>query len=116
MGGFPDRTFAPSHPLLRVQIWIALVNGLYATSPVSTPEVLAKFADSDQVPQYAQRQTAIALTKQFITAVPNNQRLRPNQVATRAETSVAIYQVLVDQQRVPPIQSDYLLPFHANEV
>ncbi|WP_204139927.1 S-layer homology domain-containing protein [Halomicronema sp. CCY15110] len=116
MGGFPDRTFAPSHPLLRVQIWIALVNGLYATSPVSTPEVLAQFADSDQVPQYAQRQTAIALTKQFITAVPNNQRLRPNQVATRAETSVAIYQVLVDQQRVPPIQSDYLLPFHANEV
>ncbi|RZM76559.1 S-layer homology domain-containing protein [Leptolyngbya iicbica] len=109
MGGFPDRTFAPQNPLLRVQIWVALVNGLYGPETIAPTAAMMQFPDSDQVPQYARSQTAIALSKQFITAAPNDPRLRPNQVATRAETCVAIYQALVDQQRVPPIASSYLL-------
>jgi parallel beta-helix repeat protein len=109
MGGFPDRTFAPNHPLLRVQIWVALVNGVYGAEIASAVNELSRWPDSNQVPQYARQQTAIALAKQIITADPDNPQLRPNQVATRAETCVAIYQVLADQQRLPHIQSSYLL-------
>ncbi|NEQ47384.1 MAG: DUF1565 domain-containing protein [Leptolyngbya sp. SIOISBB] len=109
MAGFPDQTFAPEHPLLRVQIWVALVNGLYDLGTSSAQETLTSFPDRNVLPQYALQQTAIALSKQFITAAPDDRRLRPNQIATRAETSVAVYQALADQQRVPMIQSNYLL-------
>ena len=109
MAGFPDQTFAPGHPLLRVQIWVALVNGLYDLNAFATQRTLDNFTDSNTLPQYARQQTAIALSKQLITAVPGDRRLRPNQIATRAETCVAVYQALADQQRVPTIQSDYLL-------
>ncbi|MEM9818859.1 MAG: S-layer homology domain-containing protein, partial [Cyanobacteria bacterium P01_D01_bin.6] len=105
--GFPDQTFAPEHPLLRVQIWVALVNGLYDLNVPANQGALNTFPDSKTLPQYARPQTAIALAKQFITAAPSDRRLRPNQIATRAETCVAVYQALADQQRVPIIESDY---------
>jgi len=109
MAGFPDRTFGPTNPLLRVQVWIALVSGLFNIDRPANLETLAPFADSNTVPLYARRPTAIALAEKFITAKPGDRRLRPNQVATRAEASVAIYQALVAQQRLPAIASEYVV-------
>ena len=88
---------------------MALVNGLYDLNVPANQGALSTFPDSKTLPQYARPQTAIALAKQFITAAPSDRRLRPNQIATRAETCVAVYQALADQQRVPIIESDYLL-------
>lgn len=109
MAGFPDQTFAPSHPLLRVQIWVALVNGLYEFNQAASLEALSDLPDSQSLPRYALQPTAIAFSKRLITAAPSDRRLRPNQVATRAEACVAVYQALVDRQRLPAIASEYIL-------
>ncbi|MGF1458001.1 MAG: S-layer homology domain-containing protein [Leptolyngbyaceae cyanobacterium] len=109
MTGFPDQTFAPNHPLLRVQVWVALVNGLFhQTSPAGLNR-LDDFIDSHTLPDYARQQTAIALRQKLVTITPGDSRLRPNQVASRAEASVAIYQGLVAKNRLPAIASDYIL-------
>jgi len=109
MSGFPDMTFAPSHPLLRVQVWVALVSGLYGSENPSGSSTLEDFSDHHTVPQYARPQTAIALSHRLIPARPGDRRLRPNQVATRAEACVAVYQGLVAQQRLPAIASEFIL-------
>ncbi|MEM9769020.1 MAG: S-layer homology domain-containing protein, partial [Cyanobacteria bacterium P01_D01_bin.71] len=112
MAGFPDQAFEPAHPLLRVQIWVALVNGLYDVderSRLSNLEKLARFQDHLDIPTYGTQQTAIALSQRLIAAAPDSNRLYPNRVATRADASVAVYQALVAQGRLPTITSQYVL-------
>ncbi|MDB9528376.1 S-layer homology domain-containing protein [Oscillatoria sp. CS-180] len=108
MSGFPDGTFAPDHRLLRVQIWVALVNGLQLTYPDVDLQPLGQFADYASLPRYALTQTAIALEQQLITTHPNPSRLRPSQIATRADACVSVYQALVGLDRFPAIASQYI--------
>ncbi|MGD1943980.1 MAG: S-layer homology domain-containing protein [Leptolyngbyaceae cyanobacterium] len=109
MAGFPDLTFAPEHPLLRVQTWVALVNGLdWATLPTDE-QVLSPFTDALTLPRYGLQQTAVAVVQHLIANYPDRQALRPNQVTTRAEACVAIYQALVALQRLPAIASEYVV-------
>lgn len=108
LSGFPDQTFAPNHPLLRVQIWVAIVNGLYGSTLNVDARQREQFSDYPTVPEYALQQTEIALQKRLITVDPGDNRLRPNRVASRAEACVGVYQALADQGRVEPIASSYL--------
>ena len=109
MSGFPDQTFAPEHPLLRVQIWVALVNGLNWENPDVNLQPLGQFEDYTTLPRYALQQAVIALERHLIANYPDTTKLRPNQVATRAEVCVAVYQALVELQRLPVIESDYVV-------
>ncbi len=107
VSGFPDQTFGPDNPLLRVQIWVALVNGLdWADDPVDL-NPLGRFTDYDAIPRYALRLTAIAQARHLLVNYPDRDRLRPNQVATRAEVSAMVYQAMVALQRLPAIASPY---------
>ena len=108
MAGFPDQTFAPEHRLLRVQTWVALVNGLGWDDPAVNLNPLGRFADYTDVPRYALSQAAIAAARHLIANHPDPLKLRPNQIATRAEVCVAVYQALVAQQRLPAIAASYL--------
>lgn len=109
MAGFPDFTFAPEHPLLRVQTWVALVNGLdWATLPADE-HVLSPFEDASTLPRYGLQQTSVAIIQHLIANYPDRQALRPNQITTRAEVCVAIYQALVALQRLPAIASEYVV-------
>lgn len=109
MAGFPDQTFAPNHPLVRVQTWVALVSGLNWEDPNANLQPLGNFDDYTTLPRYALKQSAIALQKRLIANYPDPKKLRPNQVATRAEVCVAVYQALVNLQRLPAIASEYLV-------
>ncbi|MEM6435720.1 MAG: S-layer homology domain-containing protein [Cyanobacteria bacterium P01_D01_bin.115] len=109
MAGFPDLTFAPEHPLLRVQTWVALVNGLDWAALPTDALVLSPFADASTLPRYGLQQTSVAITQNLIANYPDRQALRPNQVTTRAEVCVAIYQALVALQRLPAIASTYVI-------
>jgi parallel beta-helix repeat protein len=109
MSGFPDQTFAPENPLLRVQTWVALVNGLNWEDPDVDVNPLGQFEDYTTLPRYAFRQSAIALQRHLIASYPDTSRLRPNQNATRAEVCVAVYQALVALQRLPAIASEYVV-------
>jgi len=109
MSGFPDDTFGPHTPLLRVQVWVSLVNGLGWDDPSIALNPLGQFSDYTAIPRYALRPTAIALQRQIIASHPDRTQLRPNQVATRADVSVAVYQALVAQQRLPAIASSAIV-------
>jgi hypothetical protein len=70
---------------------------------------LGRFEDYTTLPRYALQQTAIAAAKHLIANYPDPKKLRPNQVATRAEVCVAVYQAMVALQRLPGIASPYLV-------
>lgn len=108
MTGFPDQTFGPDNPLVRVQIWIALVNGLQWDSASVDLNVLGRFADYTTIPRYALSSTAIAADRNMIASYPDPTQLHPNQVATRADVCVSVYQALAALKRLPTIPSRYL--------
>ncbi|MEB3313724.1 MAG: S-layer homology domain-containing protein, partial [Cyanobacteriota bacterium] len=104
LAGFPDQSFGAEGAVLRVQIWVALVHGLdwLRGQPVDL-EALQRFRDRDQIPSYAQAAVARATQLQLVVNVPDQAQLNPNQVASRADIAVAVYQALVRQGRMPPL-------------
>ncbi|MGF1522891.1 MAG: S-layer homology domain-containing protein [Leptolyngbyaceae cyanobacterium] len=103
MSGFPDGKFEPNHPLVRVQAWVSLVNGLNWEDLDMDLNPLGQFTDYTTIPRYALRSTAIAIAKGLIINHPDPTLLRPNQIATRAEICAAVYQSLVALERLPAI-------------
>jgi hypothetical protein len=94
--GFPDQTFGPDHPLLRVQVWVSLVNGLVLADQGSESlNLLGRFQDYTDIPRYALQPVATATRRGLVVNYPDPTDLRPNQVATRAEVCAAVYQALV---------------------
>jgi hypothetical protein len=91
---------------VRVQVWVSLVNGLGWQEADESLQPLGQFKDYTTIPKYALQPTAIALAKQLLTAYPEPTQLRPNQVATRAEVCVSVYQALVALGRLPAIASE----------
>ncbi|HEY9761678.1 MAG TPA: S-layer homology domain-containing protein [Trichocoleus sp.] len=110
LSGFPDYTFAPDHPLVRVQAWVSLVNGLglLAGQPANLA-LLTRFVDRQNIPTYAQEAVAKATQMGLVVNSPEVQQLRPNNVASRADIAAAVYQALVQQQRMPAIASPYIV-------
>ena len=92
-----------------MQTWVALVNGLDWAALPTDALVLSPFADASTLPRYGLQQTSVAITQHLIANYPDRQALRPNQVTTRAEVCVAIYQALVALQRLPAIASTYVV-------
>ncbi|WP_027268811.1 S-layer homology domain-containing protein [Leptolyngbya sp. PCC 6406] len=110
VSGFPDQTYGPSHPLLRVQVWVSLVEGLSLGEDITVDlNTLGQFTDYTQIPRYALRAVAIALAQSLIVNATSPTLLRPNQVATRAEVCAAVYQALVACDRLPPHPSPYIV-------
>jgi parallel beta-helix repeat protein len=106
VAGFPDQTFGPDHPLLRVQIWVSLVNGLsLADQGATSLNILGRFQDYTEIPRYALQPVATATRRGLIVNYPDLTDLRPNQVATRAEVCGAVYQALVALGRLPVISN-----------
>jgi hypothetical protein len=96
LSGFPDQTFAPDNGLLRVDAWVALVNGLglLADHPAD-PAWLAPFHDAHQLPAYAEDAVARAAHLGLIVNEPTEaDHLHPYRVATRADICASVYQAL----------------------
>ncbi|NEP15951.1 MAG: DUF1565 domain-containing protein [Leptolyngbya sp. SIO4C1] len=108
LSGFPDYTFAPDNPVLRLQVLLALVSGLSLAQRV-TPQLasLTRYRDRHRIPNYAQSAIAVATQLQLVFNYPNQSELHPNRTATRAEVAAMVYQGLVIQDRAEPIASPY---------
>ncbi len=106
VSGFPDQTYGPNHPLLRVQVWVSVVEGT-RLGQGETPNLnlLGRFTDYTDIPRYALNAMAIAARHRLLVNHPVVTQLRCNQVATRGETCAIIYQALVAQGRLPAIAS-----------
>jgi parallel beta-helix repeat protein len=107
ISGYPDKTFKPKQEIPRVQVLVALANGLGLTAP--NPSVLSFYSDVASIPQYATAAVAGATAKGLVVNYPNVKQLNPNRQATRAEVAAFIYQSLVSSGTVPAIQSPYIV-------
>lgn len=106
LSGFPDYTFAPEQPILKIQVLLALVSGLDLTVQ-TTAGLLTRYTDQSQVPRYATGAIATATKLGLVFNYPELDKLTPNRVATCGEVTAMVYQGLVLQKRVPPIASSY---------
>ncbi|MBE9069941.1 S-layer homology domain-containing protein [Leptolyngbya cf. ectocarpi LEGE 11479] len=106
LSGFPDYTFAPEQPILKIQVLLALVSGLQLRVK-GTAGVLTRYQDQDQVPRYAMGAIATATKLGLVFNYPTLDTLAPNQVATCGEVAAMVYQGLVLRKRMPPVVSPY---------
>ena len=107
LAGFPDETFRPGQNLTRAQAIVSLVNGLKFTG--GTPNSLLAYTDRAQIPSYATDAVATATEKRMVVNYPSRNLLSPQRDITRAEVAAILYQTLVAQGRVQPINSPYIV-------
>jgi hypothetical protein len=105
--GFPDNRFQPEQPVTRLQVLTALVTGLKTQAKGDPQTVVLRYADAAQIPDWAVDKMAAATQASLVVIHPDISLLRPSQPATRAEVSAMIYQALVSQGRLQPIESEY---------
>lgn len=108
MSGYPGNVFRPQQQIPRVQVAIALNNGLGYAPTCNFEDVLSYYSDASDIPNYALKSVAAATEKQLVVSYPTPQSLKPNKSATRAEVAAFIYQALVSTNQAQAINSPYI--------
>ncbi|MGF1517724.1 MAG: S-layer homology domain-containing protein [Nodosilinea sp.] len=110
LSGFPDQTFGPDTPLLRAQVWVALVAGLsLLPNQPGNLALLFRYRDRSTIPDYATNAIAKATQLGLVVNVPDIDQLNPNRVASRADVCAAVYQALVLQLRARRIDNPFIV-------
>ncbi len=107
LSGFPDGTFHPEQHLRRVHLLVSLVSGLGL--PGGDLSLLECYGDQGEIPSYAGSAIAAATEAGFVVNYPQVTHLNPKQEATRGEAVAMVYQALVYQGKVSPIDSEYVV-------
>ena len=74
LSGYPDGTFGLDQPITRLEVLVALANGLGLQSSTSPAEALAVFSDRAQIPGWATGAIAAATSQRLIVNYPNRPR------------------------------------------
>jgi hypothetical protein len=102
--GYPNDIFLPEQNIPRVQVLVSLVTGLDLSPPEQVATILNNsFQDAAQIPDFARTKVATATLNQLVVNYPDVSFLNPNRNATRAEVAAFIYQALVKQGTLPPV-------------
>ncbi|MBD2113759.1 MULTISPECIES: S-layer homology domain-containing protein [Cyanophyceae] len=110
LSGFPDQTFGPENPLLRAQVWVALISGLaLLPNQPGNLRLLERYRDRATIPDYAVNAIAKATQLGLVVNVPDIAQLHPNRVASRADVCAAVYQALVLQLRASRIDNPFIV-------
>ncbi|MEM7795973.1 MAG: S-layer homology domain-containing protein [Cyanobacteria bacterium P01_C01_bin.118] len=109
MNGFPDGTFKPELPVPRTQALTAMVTGTNATVQGDAAEVVTRYGDAADIQNWAIPKIAAATQNNLVVNHPELNTLNPNRPATRAEVAAMIYQTLVAQGRIDPIEGEYIV-------
>lgn len=105
LSGYPNGAFQPETQIPRVQVLVALANGLDYSASGSVNEVLSTYRDAGQIPDYGRAPVAAATQNRLVVNYPNVDVLGPQRTATRADVAAFIYQALVAQGRQPALQA-----------
>lgn len=108
MSGYPGNIFRPSQQIPRVQVVVALNNGLGYEPTCNFQDVLSYYNDAGEIQSYAVKSVAAATERQMVVSYPSPKSLKPNQSATRAEVAAFIYQTLVNTNQAKAINSPYI--------
>lgn len=100
--GYPDGTFQPSQPILRVQAIAVLANAANLSVPEQPEQTLQRyFDDAQQIPNYAKSAIAAATNGRIAINYPNVRQLKPNQSSTRGEVTAFLCQSLQLARTIP---------------
>jgi HEAT repeat protein len=108
LSGYPDGTFGIDQPITRLEVLVALTNGLKIQPAANTDEMLNAFTDRGQIPAWASETVATATQNQVVVNYPNVQQLNPQRNATRAEIAAMAYQAMALKGSASPIASGYV--------
>ena len=107
MSGYPGNLFKPEQSIPRVQVLVALANGLqFGEGNVS---ILATYKDGSAIPTYATGFVAAATQRRIVVNYPSLTQLNPNREATRAEVAAIVYQALVNAGKANVIPSNFIV-------
>lgn len=108
--------FNPNATMTRLDIITALIRGLdYSSSTVSL-DVLSAFTDIDSIPVAVRPIIAHAALRGMLVNDPNTQSLNLNQVASRSDVAVLLYQALVNTGDMTAISSPYVIQVQESTV
>ncbi|MFN6559023.1 MAG: S-layer homology domain-containing protein [Nostoc sp. ChiSLP01] len=110
------KDFNPTQSLSRLDILVALAQGLNYQSSGSTDTILSVYSDATNISS-EHRSLIAALTQRGIVAnYPNVNLLNAERVATRSEVSALLYQALSSTGQVANISSQYVVGQQRQEV
>lgn len=112
LSGYPGRRFRPEASIARVEALVSLASGL-GVAPEGVANALAVlsdiYQDADQIPAYATKMVAAATAAGIVVNAPEIEKLRPTEVATRADIAAFFYQALEYGNKVAPVSSEYIV-------
>ncbi|MGF1568750.1 MAG: S-layer homology domain-containing protein [Nodosilinea sp.] len=109
MSGYPEGDFRPDQTVPRYEVIVSLATGLGLTLPADPNQALQAFSDTDTLPDWATPKVAAATENTLVVNYPNPNQLNPDQPATRAEIVAMIHQALVQQGKLEPVESAYVV-------
>ena len=115
MSGYPGNVFRPTQQIPRVQVVVALNNGMGYEPTCDFQDVLSYYNDAGEIQSYAAKSVAAATEKQLVVSYPNPKSLKPNKSAARAEVAAFIYQTLVSTNQARAINSPYIAKIDVSE-
>ncbi len=105
LGGDANNNFNPNKNISRVEVLVALVQGLNLQATAVNPAGLENyFEDAASIPAYARNSVAAAVESRLVVNYPNVRAFNPNREATRAEVAAFLHQALVRVGKLPPLQ------------
>jgi hypothetical protein len=104
-GSSSNRQLRLSDQLSKVQVLVALANGLRLYPSGSVANTLNFYTDASRIPEYARDSVAAATQKGIVVNYPDVADLEPSKVVTRADVAAFIYQALVNEGVLAPISS-----------
>jgi HEAT repeat protein len=95
--GYPDGSFGPEQPITRLEVLVALSNGLGIAQPSGdADQMLSAFDDRGAIPEWARGAIAAATQNQLVVNYPNVRQLNPSRNASRAEIVAIAHQALFE--------------------
>jgi S-layer homology domain len=108
--GYPDGSFRPTQNIPRVQVLVALANGLNYRVPANADSLLTRsYDDAGAVPTYANSAIAAATNQRIVVNYPDVKQLNPNQNATRAEVAAFLCQALKEPSQTALVSNSYIV-------
>lgn len=105
LAGYPNKTFLPEQSIPRVQVLVALANGLNLSAKAETL-LDTSYQDAAEIPEFARSSVAAATSNRLVVNYPDKSLLQPNQSATRADVAAFIYQALASKGEVPQLRAE----------
>ncbi|WP_017306029.1 glycoside hydrolase family 10 protein [Spirulina subsalsa] len=110
ISGFPNQEFRPHLEIPKVQVLVALANGLRIELPhIPDVNLTDYYLDAASIPAYAIEPLKNATRASLVVNHPNVRQLSPNQPATRGEVAAMIYQAMVYSGQVGDIFSNFIV-------